>query len=375
MLAKTPPMGWNSWNTFGNNISDSLIRETADKMVSEGLLAAGYEYLVIDDCWAMRERNGAGLLTPDPVKFPFGMKAVADYVHSKGLKFGMYSCDGTMTCAGYPSSLEHEFVDAQTFAGWGVDFLKYDNCFKPAGIHGKLLYRRMAMALRSTGRDILFSACNWGVDDVETWIRSTGAHMWRSTGDIQDNWASIKRLAMSQDDREPYSGPGCFNDIDMLVVGMYGQGNVALGGCSDTQYQTHFALWCMMNSPLMIGCDIRHMNDATRTILTNKEMIAINQDPEGRQPYTILLDGSHESRAYVKPLSNGEYAIGLFNLSDDPRHLSVQLWDLGLPSAAGYGFKLYDVGAHADAGMIREHLTLDLPAYACRVYRARLTGL
>jgi alpha-galactosidase len=161
----------------------------------------------------------------------------------------------------------------------------------------------------------------------------------------------------------------------MLVVGMYGKGNVALGGCTDTQYKTHFALWCMMNSPLMIGCDIRAMNDATRAILTNKDMIAINQDGEGRQPYTIMLDSSRETRAYVKPLNNGDYAIGLFNLSDETRNLSLQLWDLGLPSAAGYGFELYDVWAHAEAGLAREHLTMPIEACDCRVYRARLKKL
>ncbi len=380
MLAKTPPMGWNSWNTFGERISDALIRETADKMVEEGLLEAGYEYLVIDDCWSLKQRDGQGRLAPDPEKFPYGMKALADYVHGKGLKFGMYSCDGTMTCAGYPASLEHEFIDAQTFADWGVDFLKYDNCFKPTALEGKLLYRRMAMALRATGRDILFSACNWGTDQVETWIRSTGAHMWRSTGDIQDNWASIKGIVTSQDGCEPYSGPGCYNDIDMLVVGMYGKGNVGLGGCNDVQYRSHFSLWCMMNSPLMIGCDVRSMSDAAKAILTNREMIAINQDPEGRQSYMIPLGHGDEagaalSRVYVKPLHDGSYAIGFFNLSDQAVSQSLQIWDMGLPTAAGYGLKLYDLWAHEEAGVACEHITHTLDAYDCRVYRASLVRL
>lgn len=372
LLAKTPPMGWNSWNTFGPDISDELIRGTADKMVEEGLLAAGYEYLVIDDCWALHERDSEGRLVADPAKFPYGMKALADYVHSKGLKFGMYSCDGTMTCAGYPSSYEHEFVDAQTFADWGVDFLKYDNCYKPSSIEGKLLYRRMAMALRATGRDILFSACNWGTENVETWIRSTGAQMWRSTGDINDSWASIKSLVFSQDDHEPYSGPGCFNDIDMLVVGMYGKGNVALGGCNDTQYKSHFALWCMMNSPLMIGCDVRNMNEITKKILTAPELIAINQDPEGRQPYHLMPTawGGEEQRAYVKPLYGGDYAIGMFNLSDRKVRQSLPLWDIGLPASSGYGLKLRDCWERKDCGTVFEHITLELDPYDCRVFRA-----
>ncbi|MBQ1954595.1 MAG: glycoside hydrolase family 27 protein, partial [Clostridia bacterium] len=226
MLAKTPPMGFNTWNTFGSEINDSVIRETADAMVEKGLLAAGYEYLVIDDCWSKRERDPqTNKIVPDPIKFPNGMKDLSDYVHAKGLKFGMYSCDGTRTCAGYPGSFDHEYLDAKTFAEYGCDFLKYDNCFKPENADGQLLYRRMGMALRTSGREILFSACNWGVDNVHNWIRSTGAHMYRSTGDINDSFVSFRDIALSQIDNYVYSAPGCFNDIDMLTCGMYGKGN------------------------------------------------------------------------------------------------------------------------------------------------------
>ena len=179
MLARKPPMGWNSWNTFGWNINDKLIRETADAMVETGLRDAGYKYVVIDDCWSLRRRGPDGRIVPDPEKFPYGMKDLADYVHSKGLKLGMYSCAGTMTCAGFPGSFGHEFLDAETFASWGVDFLKYDFCHKPKLANGPILYNRMAMALKATGREILFSACNWGSDNVERWIRSSGAHMYR----------------------------------------------------------------------------------------------------------------------------------------------------------------------------------------------------
>ena len=179
-------MGWNSWNTFGENISEELIMGIADAMVEKGLRDAGYEYIVIDDCWSLRERGEDGRLVADPKKFPHGMKYLADYIHSKGMKFGMYSCAGTLTCAGYPSSFDHEYLDAQTFADFGVDFLKYDFCYKPETSDGPLLYYRMGMALKATGREILFSACNWGSDNVWQWIRSTGAHMYRSTGDIVD---------------------------------------------------------------------------------------------------------------------------------------------------------------------------------------------
>lgn len=226
MLSKTPPMGFNTWNTFGENINEQLIKETADKMVELGLRDCGYEYLVIDDCWSKRERDPqTGKIVPDEEKFPNGMKAVSDYVHSKGLKFGMYSCAGTRTCADYPGSFDHEYLDAETFAEYGVDFLKYDFCYKPDSANGPLLYRKMGMALRACGREILFSACNWGNDEVSRWIRSAGAHMYRSTGDINDSFRSFADIALSQIDNLAYSAPGCFNDIDMLTVGMYGRGS------------------------------------------------------------------------------------------------------------------------------------------------------
>ena len=239
MLAQKPPMGWNSWNTFGPNINEKVVRDTADAFITKGLKDAGYEYVVIDDCWSLRDRGTDGRIVPDPEKFPSGMKALADYIHSKGLKFGMYSCAGTRTCAGYPGSFDYEFIDAKTFAEWGVDFLKYDFCYKPSLANGPILYNRMGMALKASGREILFSACNWGSDEVEKWIRSTGAHMYRSTGDINDTFDSFKNIAMSQVDKLTYSAPGCFNDIDMLICGMHGKGNVANGGCTDIEYRTH----------------------------------------------------------------------------------------------------------------------------------------
>lgn len=235
MVVKTPPMGWNSWNTFGDRIDEQMIMEMADAMVSTGLKEAGYEYLVIDDCWSEKKRDRNGRLVADHVKFPHGMKYVADYVHGKGLKFGMYSCAGNLTCAGYPGSYEHEFTDAETFASWDVDFLKYDYCFHSPIVPGKYLYRRMGLALENTGRDILFSACSWGSDETAEWIKSTGASMWRSTPDIFDNWNSIRNLTERQSSLHPYNAPGCFNDMDMLVVGMHGNGNVGIGGCDDVQ--------------------------------------------------------------------------------------------------------------------------------------------
>lgn len=379
-MAKVPPMGWNSWNTFSHAINEDLIKEAADAMVSEGLKDAGYEYIVIDDCWSLRKRDENGRLVADPEKFPHGMKALADYIHSKGLKFGMYSCVGTQTCAGFPASFEHEFEDAATFAEWGVDFLKYDYCHKPRFIDGPTLYRRMAMALRNCGRDILFSACNWGADNTTDWIRSTGAHMYRSTGDIVDSWESIKNIAKSQFTEEKFSGPYCHNDMDMLVVGMYGKSHnsyIAAGGCDDNAYRTHFSMWAMMNSPLMIGCDIRSMTEETKAILTNKDIIALNQDVEVRTPY-IARQWENEPDTVVrmwKPLENGDYAIALFNLHDDVVNGTVEFWDMGLPTAAGYGFRLYDCWEHKDCGVFTEDYTENIPGRGCRVFRASLVKL
>ncbi len=373
-LGMTPPMGWNSWNTFSWNINEDLIKETADVMVSSGLKNAGYEYVVIDDCWSLKQRDENGCLVADPEKFPHGMKAVADYVHSKGLKFGMYSCDGTHTCAGYPGSFEHEFQDAATFASWGVDYLKYDNCYKPKHIEGELLYKRMSLALRNCGRDILFSACNWGHENVHTWIQGSGAQLFRSTGDIQDSWESIKTLALSQLDKMAFSGPYCHNDIDMLVVGMHGNTDNEwigeLGGCTDEEYRTHFALWAIMNSPLMIGCDIRKMSDATKETLTNADIIAINQDVECRGPY-VIQHMENLLFSLIKPMSDGTLAIGMFNMGDKDAGLPLEFWDMGIPAAAGMGLEFYNCWTHQSEGVFTERYAAKIPAHGSMVFRAK----
>ncbi len=393
-LGLTPPMGWNSWNTFTWEINDQLIRGAADAMVNEGLKDAGYEYIVIDDCWSEKQRDKNGKLVPDHWKFPEGIKPVADYVHSKGLKFGMYSCAGTHTCGGHPGSFEHEFDDAETFAEWGVDYLKYDYCYKPDHIPGEILYKRMSTALRNCGRDIMFSACNWGNDNVYKWIRESGAHLFRSTGDIQDNWESIKRLALSQIGNECYGGNFCHNDIDMLVVGMHGGSNnewinsaeggvnviadsgeamPKLGGCTDEEYRTHFSLWAIMNSPLMIGCDIRKMTPATKEILTNKDVIAINQDIECRGPYCIKQWNNPDNVfSLVKPLANGDYAIGMFNFGDRAGEMSLQFWDIGIPAASGRGLSVYDCWKHEELGVFTERYVTTVEPHGCMVLRAKV---
>ncbi len=372
MIQKYPPMGWNSWNTFGSKINEQLIFETADKLVSTGLAAAGYNYLVIDDCWALKERDENGRLAADPQKFPHGMRYVSDYVHGKGLKFGMYSCAGNLTCAGYPGSFEHEFIDAATFAEWGVDLLKYDYCYHSDIIHGKYLYRRMGLALENCGRDILFSACTWGVDKTPEWIRETTAGMWRSAGDIMDSWESIKKLTDAQDDRLGYGGIGCFNDMDMLVVGMYGEGHVGLEGLSDTQYKTHFSIWSLMGSPLMIGCDVRNMNEAAFGILSNKKVIAINQDPACRQVMKLKTIGDKELRCYARMLEGGDIALGFFNFLEEDTYACFNLDQLGLAESTGKTLELHNLWEDEIVmvingtfqHMVKKHDTL---LYRCRV--------
>lgn len=372
MLVNKPPMGWNTWNTFGHEISDALVRESTDAFVEQGLKDAGYQYVVIDDCWSKKVRDPeTDRLVAEPAKFPEGMKAVADYVHGKGLKFGMYSCAGQRTCGDYPGSFDHEFLDAETFASWGVDFLKYDFCYKPVGVDGQLLYRRMGMALRASGRDILFSACNWGSDDVWSWIRSTGAHMYRSTGDIFDNPESYRKIALSQLHKLGASAPQCFNDVDMLTVGMYGKGLVGTTGCNDADYRSQFALWCMYSAPLMLGCDIRRMNAQTRALVTNRDLIRIDQDAEARPPIATFHPWNERLMTLFKHLDDGSYALGFFNLGEEDAETFATFSDFGLPAAAGYDLALESV-FDGERLVSREYLRLNVPAHDCRVYIAKL---
>ncbi|MCL1866363.1 MAG: glycoside hydrolase family 27 protein [Oscillospiraceae bacterium] len=373
ILTPTPPMGWNSWNTFGNNINEELIKGIADTFISKGLKEAGYEYIVIDDCWSEKSRDGDGRLVPDKKKFPSGMKSLSDYIHAKGLKFGIYSCVGTHTCAGFPGSFEHEFVDAVTFAEWEIDYLKYDYCYKPRHVAGEDLYKRMAFALRNCGRDIVLSACNWGNDGVQKWIRESGCHLYRSYGDISDNWKSVETILSTQLDNACYGGIDCWNDMDMLIVGMGGAGEnemVMSTGCSHGEYVTHFSTWAIMNSPLMIGCDIRNMSDETHAILTNKDVIALNQDIEGRGAYAIKqwnnLDNLY---ALVKPLCGGDYAMCMVNIGDVKHEMSVQFHDIGLTYASGWSLEFYDCWKKETVGTFRERISLDIEPHESRTFR------
>lgn len=388
MIITRPPMGWNSWNTFGEDINEKVVMETADFIVESGLRDCGYDYVIIDDCWSLRERNEKGEIVPDPEKFPHGMKYVADYVHSKGLKFGMYSCAGTLTCARYPGSFDHEFVDAKCFAEWGVDYLKYDFCFHPHSTFGHFLYKRMSLALANCGRDIVFAACSWGDENTKAWIKETGAHTWRSTGDIFDTWESIKRLAQEQMQVPEYNGNGCYNDMDMLVVGMKGEGNVGFKGCTVEEYKTHFAFWAMMGSPLIIGCDLRKADEDAMAILKNKMLIEIDQDEAYRQPFYIN-GGRYQNKSrtaneplyeyypldepfMVRFLANGDLAIGAFNFRDEKSRLFAMLDSIGLGECTGKTLELTSVWTDEKKIVTNGTILVDLEPHCCEVYRARV---
>ena len=370
ILAKTPPMGFNTWNTFGPNISEQMVLEMADVMAEKGYRDAGYKYVVIDDCWSLRERDENGNLVADPEKFPHGMKYVGDYIHSKGLKFGMYSCAGIRTCAGYPASFDHEYQDARSFASWGVDFLKYDFCYFPSFANCQHRYLTMAQALRASGRDILFSACNWGVQEPWSWMRSVGAHMYRSTGDIWDNFPSTAGIMKSQMGNFNANAAGCFNDMDMLTVGMGGQGNVGDANCNTYgEYEMQFAYWCFCAAPLMMGADLRRVGEEYRTLLQHKELIRLNQDPECRPPYKVREDNGYT--VFIRHLADGEFAIGVFNLHQDPRHAEITFAELGVPVNAGVKLALTDVITGEVIAPKKDDLFVAVPGHSCKIYRAR----
>ena len=344
-LALTPPMGWNSWNKFACDVNEQVVRDTADAMVASGMRDAGYRYVVIDDCW-QAPRDSSGFITADTKKFPSGIKALADYVHSRGLKFGIYSDAGRLTCGGRPGSQGHEYQDARTYARWGVDYLKYDWC-STGDRNAQEAYAVMADALRQSGRDIVFSMCEWGTAKPWLWAKNTG-NLWRTTGDIFDSfskkdpardWAhTLLEIVDLNEPLWPFAGPGHWNDADMLEVGN--------GGMTPAEYRSHFSLWAMMASPLMAGNDIAHMDETTRSILTNKEVIAVDQDVLGVQGHRVWKDGDRE--VWVKPLSGGGRALLLFNRSDAPASIRATADQLGWPPSARA--KIRDLWTHKDIG-------------------------
>jgi alpha-galactosidase len=316
-LAKTPPMGWNSWNLFAEKIDDKTVRTMADAMVSSGMKDAGYIYVNIDDTWE-GTRDANGVLHTNH-KFP-DMKALVDYVHSKGLKVGIYSSPGPRTCGGYPASYGYEKQDAKMFADWGMDYLKYDWCsassiYKDSDLQP--IYQRMGDALRSTGRPIVYSLCEYGNGNVEKWGADADGNLWRTTGDIRDEWSSMIDNIEKQVPTAPYAGPGHWNDPDMLEIGN--------GHMTEDEYRTHMSLWALTAAPLLAGNDIRTMSPSTRSILLNKEVIAIDQDPLGKQASPVK-NGDLET--WVKPLSDGGYAVGVVNLSGAAKTATIKEGDL-----------------------------------------------
>jgi alpha-galactosidase len=359
-LAQTPPMGFNNWNAFGCEVNDALIRQTADAMVASGLVAAGYEYVNIDDCWSEKERGPDGRLVPDPVKFPDGIAGVADYVHGKGLKLGIYGDAGTQTCAGYPGSLGHEEIDAQTWADWGVDYLKYDNCNNQSdGSQADYIRRYTAMrtALDATGRPIVYSICEWGTSRPWEWAKGVG-HLWRTTGDISDNWDSVRSIIAQNAPLYPHAGPGHWNDPDMLEVGN--------GGMTATEYRTHMGMWAMMAAPLIIGTDLRDASAETLAILGNKDVIAIDQDPLGRQ--AIVVSDRDGLMVLDKPLADGDRAIALYNSTDELATVGVPADATGLPPAGAYHLRDLWTGRVAEAASTIEAA---VPAHGTVIYRVR----
>lgn len=379
-LALTPPMGWNSWNSFGVNVSEQVLREVADVMVASGLKEAGYSYIVIDDFWHGGRDSLTGMLYADPDKFPSGMKALGDYIHSKGLKFGIYSDAGTKTCGEMPGSYGYEEKDAQLFADWGVDYLKYDYCFCPDFVSANNDYRMaidrykaMGDALKATGRPIIYSICEWGPRSPWLWGREVGGHLWRTSYDVYDMWdsprnemspigimASIDALA----NLARFAGPGGWNDPDMLVVGLNNTGNIKGGGCNEIEYRSQMSMWCMVSAPLMIGSDIRNMDESTRNILLNKDIIAIDQDELGKQGFRVFRKDGLE--AWQKPLSGDRVAIAYLNRNSWDGTLTASWEDLELDSDLRYS--VYDVWEHEEVNHKEGMLSASLKPHECQVF-------
>lgn len=349
-LAATPPMGWNSWNKFQARVDDKVVRDVADAMVKNGMRDAGYIYVNIDDTWE-GTRDAQGNIRSNE-KFP-DMKALADYVHSKGMKLGIYSSPGPKTCAGYEGSYQHEAQDAKTFAAWGIDYLKYDWCSATQVYTADSqpgAYSKMGQALLDSGRAILYSLCQYGQVDVGTWGANAGGNAWRTTGDISDNWASMQNIGFDQQlGREKFAGPGHWNDPDMLEIGN--------GGMNDTEYRTHMSLWSLLAAPLLAGNDLRSVAPDILEILTNKEVIAIDQDALGKQAVRVAKDGDTE--VWSRPLADGGVAVGLFNRGAAQAQVAATWSALGLSG----DYKVRDLWAHADRGTGSEAFWANVPAH------------
>lgn len=363
LLAPVPPMGFNTWNRFGCDVDETLIRETADAMVETGMLDAGYRYLVIDDCWQV-DRDAEGRIIADPKRFPGGMKALAEYIHGKGLLFGLYSDIGPKTCAGRPGAAGHFDLDAASYAAWGVDYIKVDWC-NCDDLDAPTEYARFRDALRRAGRPIVLSICEWGRNDPWSWAKGIG-QLWRTTSDIGDNWDSVVWIIGANSRHADAAGPGGWNDPDMLEVGN--------GGMTFDEYKTHFSLWAIMAAPLMAGNDLRAMTEETRTILLNKEVIAVDQDPLGVQG-RVVIERGYGGQVWMKPLADGSKAVAFVNYT--PRELSqyVRWSQIGLPPGPASVRDLWaheDLGLHTDTGKnFGERFEVKVPAHGVVLVRIR----
>ncbi len=355
-LARTPPMGWNSWNSFGCDVNEVLVKATADAMVSTGMKDAGYQYVNIDDCWCLRERDANGDYLADPKKFPAGIKALADYVHAKGLKLGIYSDCGTKTCAGYPGLKGHEEQDMKKFAEWGIDYIKVDWC-NTGGQQQRIAYPVVRDAIQKCGRPIVFSLCEWGGSKPWEWAGPVG-NLWRTTGDISANWGSVVSLLDQQVGLEYYASPGAWNDPDMMEVGV--------GGLTLDENRAHFSLWCILAAPLITGTDLRKVKPEITEILTNKEVIAVNQDPLGIQGAKVSNADSLE--VWAKPLHDRSQALVLLNRSAAPAKVTAKWARLGWPT--GSSAELHDLWAHKDLGTAKDEFAADVPSHGVAMIKA-----
>jgi alpha-galactosidase len=354
-LAKTPPMGWNSWNKFAGRVDDAAVRGMADAIAANGMKDAGYVYINIDDTWE-GERDAKGNIQTNR-KFP-DMKALADYVHSKGLKIGIYSSPGPNTCAGYEGTYGHEEQDARTYAAWGIDYLKYDWC-AARNIYTddemQAVYQKMGDALRAAGRPIVYSLCQYGRADVWKWGPEVGGNLWRTTGDIRDNWESMSRIGFNQNDLAPWAAPGHWNDPDMLEIGN--------GGMSDIEYQTHMSLWSILAAPLLAGNDLRNVSPSILAILTNREVIAIDQDPDGKQGRRVWKSGDQE--IWVRELSMDDRAVAIFNRASDSASVTVKWSDLEMKAPS----RGRDLWSHKDVSVQGAQYTASVPGHGVVLLR------
>jgi alpha-galactosidase len=345
--ARTPPMGWNSWNHFACKVTEADVRSAADAIVSTGMKSAGYIYVNIDDCW-QGKRDEKGVIHPNQ-KFP-DMKGLSDYVHAKGLKLGIYSSPGPKTCGGYEGSFGHEDLDAQTYAHWGIDYLKYDYCSFRGDVPAQMAaYKKMHEALQETSRPIVFSLCQYGMDRVWSWGPSVGGNLWRATGDISDNYDRMAYIGFGQNGLERFARPGHWNDPDMLEVGN--------GKMNKDEYLTHMSLWCLLAAPLLAGNDLSKMTPETLAILTNSEVIAVDQDPLGIQGHRVAQEGQLE--VWVKPLADGSKAVGLFNRGESVMPVTAYFRDVGVGDTAS----VRDLWEKSDLGVFKSNFTAQVPSH------------